>query len=57
LFVVAEKAKKSKGKTLSFQEFTAQIEGDGAASAGQNVVYAPKKPTFSSWADEVEEDG
>jgi len=45
---------------LSFQEFSQQVDGsDGSApvAPGQNVVYAPKKPTYSSGADEVEEDG
>lgn len=45
---------------MSLQEFTSTIDG-GAGSApvgaGQNVLYADKKPTMSNWADEVEEDG
>ncbi|XP_021952544.1 eukaryotic translation initiation factor 4B isoform X2 [Folsomia candida] len=56
-----KKTKKSKGVTLSFQEFSARVDGDTTPSG--NVVYAPgKKPasgggmSMSSWADEVEED-
>ena len=50
-----EKTKKSKGTTLSLQEFNQRME-DSKVSAGQNIVYAPKKP-MSSWADEVDDDG
>ena len=58
-----EKNKKSKGVTLSFQEFSAQVDGNTTAPAGGNVVYTvPSKKlgttTMSSCsADEVDEDG
>jgi len=54
--VFTEKQKKSKQKAVSLQEFTASLEPT-TPSAGQNVIYAPKKPMISSWADEVEEYG
>jgi hypothetical protein len=55
--MIVEKTKKSKGVTISFQEFSSRLEGDNTTSG--NVVYAePKKQSvMSSWADEVEEDG
>lgn len=56
MFVFSEKGKKSKGTTLSLQEFNSLHEGN-KASSGQNVVYVPKTKQMSSWADEVEEDG
>ena len=53
--LISEKTKKSKGTTVSLQEFNQRLE-DSKVAAGQNIVYAPKKP-MSSWADEVENDG
>ncbi|ODM94439.1 Eukaryotic translation initiation factor 4B [Orchesella cincta] len=59
----SKKNKKSKGVTMSLQDFAMRVEeGTGAPTpgTGQNVVYAekkPKMPVMSSWADEVEEDG
>ena len=52
-----EKNKKSKGTTLSLQEFNSRLEDK--TQAGQNVIYAPKKKgqMTTSWADEVEDDG
>jgi len=56
-----EKGKKTKGTTLSLQEFHAKVDGNATPSVGQNIVYAPKKlnkPVGApSWADEVENDG
>lgn len=55
--MATKKGKKSKGLTLSLQEFTARLDEGQAAAPGQNVIYAPKKQSVvSSWADEVEED-